>query len=202
MDLTQAITHGGKQLLHPEPLTWQVTHVCMCVHVYVHMCLPWCEYLKVRGDTGCLPQPLSILVLIQSLKYWVHAFLATLVGPWDPVSWNLCICSSGFTHGDGMRGFYVNSGPCAHKSSIISPAYLLPHFKDNAWTRSHHLHSLVLPDARHCAVPKVFNRKGRGPVPLLREYSLNPGVVGSCQLPTFPNKYAGHAWAFDLISEY
>lgn len=119
----------------------QVMHVCMYSHMYVTCAFHGMHVGRSEVNPGCLPQPLSTFVLIESLRECLFGHTCWPMRPWYP---GVCIHSSGFTHGDNMHGFYMNSGPCVHIPGIISLACLLLHFKVTAWTRSHHLRSLVL----------------------------------------------------------
>lgn len=62
-----------------------MSYMCVCALTCMCTCAFHGMNLKIKGHCGCLPQLLSTLVLIQSLsENGGCAFLATLVGLWDP----------------------------------------------------------------------------------------------------------------------
>lgn len=124
------------------------------------------------------------------------------------VSSNLCVPSTGFTDGDTRFGFLYGTQVLMLTHQILyqlnlpslSPHRLLKPLLEQGTAT---FRSLVFRTCAIVPVPRYSTWRAGARPHFSGSTHLNPGVVvRSCQLLTFPNKYAGHVCAFNLISEY
>lgn len=181
-------------------------HVCV-LHLCVHMC--FFSMLCILGGQRLTPGTILIHSPPQfwfRISHWTWNMpLGYTDWPVSPQCLQICVSPAlGLQMVTLPWAFYValrsSCSPIKHFTNLISPAFPTPSYCLNK-----ELPPSILWCLRTCAtvpVPKYSTWRAGARLHFSGSTHLNPGVVGSCQLLTLPNKYAGHVCTFSLISEY